>query len=109
MMGRHSIDQSDTGAGRPSPLSDFSWFWRQSRLPDPQKKKKKKVVRSRLVGDLQLLPPPVSHLGWSAKIQPSERGKSILRAIQAPVVSGRSHCLPRQEAILRALTDNAYA
>jgi len=61
-----------------------------------------------LVGDLQLLPPPVSHLGRGDKIQLSERGKSILCAIRAPVVSRRSHCLPRREAILRALTDNAY-
>jgi len=29
------------GAGRPLPLSNFSWFRQQSRLPDPQKKKKK--------------------------------------------------------------------
>jgi len=41
-MGHHSIELSVTGAGRPSPLSDFSWFRRQSRLPDPPKKKKKK-------------------------------------------------------------------
>ena len=41
-MGRHSIELSSAGAGRPFPLSDFSWFWQQSRFPDPQKKKKKK-------------------------------------------------------------------
>ena len=34
------------GAGRPSPLSGFSWFRRQSCLPDPPKKKKK-VEQSR--------------------------------------------------------------
>ena len=42
MTGRHSTDLSGVGAGRPPPLSDVSWFWRQSHLPDPQKKKKKK-------------------------------------------------------------------
>jgi len=42
MMGRHSIELSCVGAGRPLPLSGFSWFRRQSHLPDPQKKKKKK-------------------------------------------------------------------
>jgi len=42
MMGRHSIELLCAGAGRPLPLSDFSWFWQQSRLPDPPKKKKKK-------------------------------------------------------------------
>jgi len=41
-MGRHSTESPCAGAGRPLPLSGFSWFWRQSRLPDPQKKKKKK-------------------------------------------------------------------
>jgi len=55
MMGRHSMELSAAGAGRPFPLSDFSWFWRQSRLPDPQKKKKKKkkkVERSGGRGDV---------------------------------------------------------
>jgi len=42
MMGRHSIELSCEGAGRPLPLSGSSWFRRQSRLPDPPKKKKKK-------------------------------------------------------------------
>jgi len=42
MMGHHSIELSAVGDGRPSPPSDPSWFWRQSRLPDPPKKKKKK-------------------------------------------------------------------
>ena len=46
-MGCHSMELSDDGAGRPSPLSDFSWFWRQSRLPDPQKKKKKSGKKQR--------------------------------------------------------------
>jgi len=41
-MGRHSTGLSVDGARRPSPLSDFSWCWRQSHLPDPPKKKKKK-------------------------------------------------------------------
>jgi len=46
MMGRHSIELSCAGAGRPLPLSGFSWFRRQSRLPDPPKKKKKKKKKS---------------------------------------------------------------
>jgi len=63
-----------------------------------------------LVGDLGKLPPPVSHLlGRGAGVRLSEKGKSILRAIQAPVVNERSRCLPRREAILRALTDDTYA
>jgi len=63
-----------------------------------------------LIGDLRSLPPPMSHLqGRDAGMQLSRRGKSILRAIQAPVMDGRSHCLTRREAILRALTDDAYA
>jgi len=41
-MGRHSADLSGAGAGRPVPLADLSCSRRQSRLPDPQKKKKKK-------------------------------------------------------------------
>ena len=62
-----------------------------------------------LLGDLRLLPPPVSHLGQGARPQLSKRGKAILRAIQAPLVTERSRCIPRREAILRALTDDAYA
>ena len=54
MMGHHSKELSAAGAGRPSPLSDFSWFQWQSRLPDPQKKKKKKVVRSRGGGGVEV-------------------------------------------------------
>jgi len=62
------------------------------------------------VSNLGRLPPPVSHLlGRDAEIQLSEKGKSILRAIQAPVMNKHSRCLPGREAILRALTDNAYA
>jgi len=62
-----------------------------------------------LVGNLQLLPPPVSHLGRGAMNQLSERGMAVLRAIQAPVMNEHSRYLPRREAILQALTDNAYA
>jgi len=63
-----------------------------------------------LVGDLANLPPPVSHLlGQSMGNRLSVKGKSILRAIQAPIVNERSRCFPRREAILRALTDDAYA
>jgi len=67
-------------------------------------------VPAPLVGDLRNLPPPISHLlGQGARVRLSERGKSILRAIQAPVANERSRCLPGREAILRALTDDAYA
>ena len=63
-----------------------------------------------LVGDLGNLPPPVSHLlGRGTGVRLSKRGESILRAIQAPVANERSRCLPRREAILRALTDDTYA
>ena len=61
-------------------------------------------------GDLTKLPPPVSRLsGQNAGAQLSDRGKSILRAIQAPATTESPRCLSRREAILRALTDNAYA
>ena len=63
-----------------------------------------------MVGDLGCLPPPVSHLlRQGTGVQLSRKGKSILRAIQAPVANERSRCLPSREAILRALTDDAYA
>ena len=62
-----------------------------------------------LVGDLERLPPPVSHLlRQDTGVQLSNKGKPILRAVMAPVVDERSRRLPRREAILRALTDNAY-
>jgi len=62
------------------------------------------------VGDLGNLPPPVSHLlRQGAGMQLSEKGKAIRRAILAPPMNERSRCLPRREAILRALTDDAYA
>jgi len=60
-------------------------------------------------GDLTKLPPPVSHYTRThTKTQLTDRGKLILRAIEAPRAREGSHCLPRQEAILRALTDDAY-
>jgi len=63
-----------------------------------------------LVGDLRNLPPPVSHLlKQDTKVRLSNKGRSILRAIQAPFTNEGSLCLPRREAILRALTDDAYA
>ena len=63
-----------------------------------------------LVGDLGRLPPPVSHLlKQGDRVQLSTRSKAILRAIQAPIVAEHSRCLPRREAILRALTNDAYA
>jgi len=63
-----------------------------------------------LLGSPPTLPPPVSHLlkqGTGPRL--SDRGKTILRAIQAPLVSEGSHYLLRRDAILRALTDDAYA
>jgi len=61
-------------------------------------------------GDLARLPPPVSHiLGRCTENRLSSKGRSILHAIQAPVVNERPRYLPRREAILRALTDDAYA
>jgi len=61
------------------------------------------------LGDLTALPPPVSHLlEGDARRRLSSRGKSILRALQAPVANERPHRLSGREAILRALTDGAY-
>jgi len=63
-----------------------------------------------LLGDLAKLPPPVSHLQRrDTERQLSSRGKLILRALRAPVANERPHHLSRREAILRALTDDAYA
>ena len=63
-----------------------------------------------LLGDLTRLPPPLSHLrAGNAGRQLSTRGKMILRALQAPIANERPSSLPRREAILRALTDDAYA
>jgi len=63
-----------------------------------------------LTGDLSRLPPPVSAYARSrSKPRLTDRGKSILRAITAPGAHGETRCLSRQEAILRALTDDAYA
>jgi len=62
------------------------------------------------LGDLTKLPPPVSHLlERGTEKQLSSRGKSILRTLQAPVANERPHRLSGREAILRALTDDAYA
>ena len=63
-----------------------------------------------MAGDLECLPPPVSHLlRRDAEVLLSKKGKSILRAFQAPAANERSRRLPGREAILRALTDDAYA
>jgi len=63
-----------------------------------------------LLGDLTKLPPPVSHLlGGGAERRLSSRGKSILRALRAPVAKERPLRSSGREAILRALTDGAYA
>ena len=63
-----------------------------------------------LLGGLTKLPPPVSRLRRrDAERRLTDRGKSILRALQAPVVSERPHRLSGREAVLRALTDDAYA
>jgi len=51
------MELSAAGARRPSPLSDFSWFWQQSCLPDPQKKKKKKWREADYFYDLHTLEP----------------------------------------------------
>ena len=62
-----------------------------------------------LMGDLTKLPPPVSHVlaeGTGRRL--SDKGKSILRALQAPTAIECPHSLPRGKVILRALTDNAY-
>jgi len=64
----------------------------------------------KLVGNLDMLPPPVSHLvrgGLDAWL--SSRGKSILRAVKAPSLLGSTQSLMTRERILRALTDDAYA
>jgi len=62
------------------------------------------------LGDLTRLPPPVSHLlGRDAEKRLSDKGKSILRALRAPVTNGCPRRLSRRDAILRALTDDAYA
>jgi len=89
----HMLKQEATDEGGKKPLSVVT---------DP--------ANAPLVGDLRNLPPPMSRLmEWSTGVRLSKRGKSILRAIQAPVANERSRCLPRREAILRALTDDAYA
>jgi len=70
-------------------------------VPDPR--------AAPLVGDLGRLPPPVSHLvGQGERVRLSDKGKAILRAIRAPLTNEHLRCLPRREAILRALTDDAY-
>ena len=61
------------------------------------------------LGDLAMLPPPVSHLlGQDAGKRLSAKGKSILRALQAPIANEHSRRLSGREATLRVLTDNAY-
>jgi len=61
------------------------------------------------LGNLTKLPPPVSHLlGRDAGGRLSSRGKSILRALQAPFVTGHLHRLSGRETVQQALTDNTY-
>jgi len=63
-----------------------------------------------LSGDLTRLPPPVSHLlGRDAGGQLSGVGKSMLRALRMPIANGRPRHVSNREAILQALTDDAYA
>ena len=63
-----------------------------------------------LLGDLTKLPPPVSHLlGRDTGQRLSDKGRSILRALRAPVAIESPHRLSGRGAILRALTDSAYA
>jgi len=62
-----------------------------------------------LVGDLNKLPPPVSHLlGRDTRKRLSAKGESILRALHAPTANERLHVPSRRGAISRALTDDAY-
>jgi len=57
-----------------------------------------------------MLPPPVpSYVGACTKAQLTDKGKSILHAILAPESRERPRCPSRREAILWALTDDAYA
>ena len=63
-----------------------------------------------LLGDLTKLPPPMSHLlGRDTGERLSSKGRTMLHALQAPVANECLHGLSRREAILRALTDDAYA
>jgi len=56
------------------------------------------------------LPPPISHIMAVRKgVQLTDRGESILCAIVVPQKPVSSGGLSRREAILRALTDDAYA
>jgi len=61
-------------------------------------------------GDLSKLPPPVSHItNRITEQQLTAKGESILRALTARQAGTGSQYVSRQEAILRALTDGAYA
>jgi len=63
-----------------------------------------------MVGDLAKLPPPVSHLtGGHTSRQLTAKGESILRGILAHGPRVRPQYVSQQRAILRALTDGAYA
>ena len=89
----HLLRQTSTGADGEGPHDE---------APGPKS--------APLAGDLSRLPPPVSHLlRQGGRVQLSARGREILRAIRAPFKTERIHSLPSREAILRALTDNAYA
>ena len=61
-------------------------------------------------GDLTKLPPPVSSLaGEHTRTRLSDKGESILQAIIMPGVYEGPRCPSRREAILQALTNDAYA
>ena len=69
-----------------------------------------KQASAPLLGDLSRLPPPMSHIAMGlSERRLSSRGKSILRALQAPVANDAPRRPSGREAILRALTDDAYA
>ena len=82
----------DSGPGEDSPRTEHN------PKPAPQ------------LGDLTKLPPPISHIaGGSAGKQLTRSGRSILRAILARGKDESPQYVSRQEVILRALTDDAYA
>ena len=85
----------------PPPMSHLAGRSAEQRLSD----RGKSILRAlRAPGAHEL-----SHLtGRSAEQRLSDRGKSILRALRAPGAHERPHHLPGREAVLRALTDNAY-
>jgi len=63
-----------------------------------------------LAGDLTRLPPPISCIkDGGARPRPAAKRKPVPRAPLAPIADEGPQYVSRQEAILRALTDDAYA